>query len=66
MREILSDQKDLMLKLDQIEKNLLNQSGRMQKNEEDIQVIFKTLKALLKPPDNPRPRVGFRRTNEKD
>ena len=66
MREILSDQKDLLLKLAQIEKTLLNQGGRMQKNEEDIQAIFKTLKALLKPQDSPRPRVGFRRSNEKE
>jgi hypothetical protein len=62
MREILSDQKDLIVKIEQIEKNLLKQGGRMQKNEEDIQIIFKTLKALLKPPNDSRPRVGFRRS----
>jgi hypothetical protein len=66
MREMLSDQKDLLIKLELVEKNLLRQGGRMQKNEEDIQVIFNALKELLKPPDDPRPRVGFRRPNEKE
>jgi hypothetical protein len=66
MREMLSDQKDLLFKIEQVEKNRLQQNGRMQKNEEDIQLIFKTLKALLMPPNTPRPRVGFRRPNEKE
>ncbi len=66
MREMLSDQKDLLSKIEQVEKNLLKHSNRMQKNEEDIQLIFKSLKALLTPPDDPRPRIGFRRPNEKE
>jgi phage regulator Rha-like protein len=66
MREVLSDQKDLLIKFEQMEKNLIKQFGRMQKNEDDIQVIFKTLKVLLKENNNPRPRVGFRRSDERE
>ena len=63
MREILTDQKDQLLKIEQLEKNLLLQNGKMQKSEEDIQIIFKTLKALLAPTDHIRTRIGFRRPN---
>lgn len=63
---MLSDQKDLLLKIEQVEKNLLQYGGKIQKSEEDIQIIFKTLKVLLAPPDHSRARVGFRRPNEKE
>jgi hypothetical protein len=33
---------------------------------EDIQLIFEYLKQLLNPPQEPRPRIGFRRRGEED
>lgn len=60
MREILSTNKDIFLKMEQLEKNLVKQDGKQKKNEEDIQVIFKALKQLFNPPQPPRERIGFK------
>ena len=67
LREMLLTHKDILLKLETIEKKLMMQDGRMKEQEDDIQMIFAALKKLLQPrEDEPRPRVGFRRNNEKD
>jgi len=65
MREVLLTHKDILIKMEQIEKNLLKQDSRMQKYEEDILLIFGALKKLLNPPNPPRERIGFKRSNEK-
>jgi phage regulator Rha-like protein len=66
MREMFLTQKDMMIKLEQVEKNLMQQGIGIKKNEADIQAIFKALKELLVSPEDIRPRVGFRRSNEFD
>ncbi len=65
MREMLLTHKDILIKLEQVEKDLLKQDNRMTKYEEDIQLIFETLKKLLNPPNPPRERIGFKRYSEK-
>ncbi len=64
MREMLLTHKDILLKLEQIEKKMMRQDGRMKKYEGDIQMIFEALKELLTPPQEPRPRIGFKRSSE--
>jgi hypothetical protein len=59
MREMLLTHKDILLKLEQLESKVTG-------HDENIQLIFGYLKELLNPPQQPRPRVGFRRANEKD
>jgi phage regulator Rha-like protein len=59
MREMLSTHTDILLKLEQIER-------KVDGHDEDIQLIFSYLKQLLNPPDEPRPRIGFRRKDEQD
>ena len=59
MRELLSTHKDILIKLEQLEKTVTA-------NDEDIQTIFSALKQLLNPLQVPRQRVGYRRSNEKD
>jgi hypothetical protein len=66
MRELLLTQKDILVKLEQLEKQLLKQDVRMDKHEQEIQMIFETLKVLINPPEEPRPRIGFRRKDEED
>jgi hypothetical protein len=66
MRELLLAHKDILLKLEQMEKKMIKQGGRLQKHDQDIKVIFECLKQLLNPPLEPRPRIGFRRKDEKD
>jgi|SRR5579859_1131326 len=59
MREMLLTHKDILLKLEQLESKVTG-------HDEDIRIIFGYLKELLNPPQEPRPRIGFRRANEKD
>jgi phage regulator Rha-like protein len=66
MRELLLTHKDILIKLEQIEKTLLQHDGRMTRHEEQILLIFEALKQLLNPPSEHRPRVGFRRSDEQD
>jgi phage regulator Rha-like protein len=57
MREILSTHKDVLLKLEEIEK-------KIGIHDQEIQVIFEYLKQLLNPPNPPRRRIGFNAGNE--
>jgi len=59
MREMLSTQTEVLLKLELLETQVAG-------HDEHIQVIFAHLKELLNPPEKPRPRVGFRRSDEQD
>lgn len=65
MRELMLTNKDILLRLEQIEKKMLKQGTRMKKYEKDIQMIFEALKQLLTPLPEPRPRIGFKRSNDK-
>ena len=64
MREMLLSHKDILVKLEQIEKRLLQHDVGINKQEENVQMIFQALKQLLNPPQEPRPRIGFRRKEE--
>jgi hypothetical protein len=57
MREMLLTHKDILLQLQKIEKKLTSHNG-------DIQLIFEYLRKLLNPPRDPRPAIGFKRSNE--
>lgn len=59
LRELLLTHKDILLKLEQLEKQVVQ-------NSEDIQMIFTALKELLNHPQDPRPRIGFRRPREEE
>jgi len=58
MRELLLTHKDILLQLEKMEKKLTG-------HDEDIALIFQYLKKLLSPPQPPRQKIGFRRSNEK-
>lgn len=57
MREMLLTHKDILLKLEQLEKKVTG-------HDEDIRLIFQYLKELLSPPTHPRAKIGFRRNDE--
>ncbi|TWI91627.1 ORF6N domain-containing protein [Chitinophaga japonensis] len=59
MREMLSSHKDILLKLEQVEK-------KMNGYDEDIQLIFEYLKQLLNPAQEPRKKIGFRQQGEQE
>ncbi|HYG15030.1 MAG TPA: ORF6N domain-containing protein [Bacteroidia bacterium] len=53
LREVVLTNKDILLKLEQLE-------GRVSGHDEDMQMIFSALKQLLNPPQAPRKRIGFK------
>jgi hypothetical protein len=59
MRELLMANQEILLKLEQLER-------KVDAHDHDIQLIFQCLKQLLNPPEEPRPRVGFRRKGEQN
>ena len=60
MREVLLSHKEILLKLERIEKQILKQDGHLKKHDEELQMIFEALKQLLNPPNPPRKRIGFK------
>jgi phage regulator Rha-like protein len=60
MRELLLTNKDILLKMEQVEKKIMQQDGKMKQYDKDIQLIFEALKKLLNPPQEPRKRIGFK------
>lgn len=64
MREMLMSNKDILLRLEKIERKALKQDGRFNKHEKELQMIFTALKELLDPQTEPRRKIGFRREGE--
>lgn len=66
MREMLLDNKSILVKIEQIEQKMLKQDISQKKQEADIQEadiqeVFEVLKELIKPVSTPRKRIGFRK-----
>lgn len=59
MREMLLTNKDILLKLEILERDV-------KENKEDIAMIFKALKQLLNPPKEKRRMIGFKRDDKND
>jgi hypothetical protein len=57
MKQILISHKDILLQLEKMERKLTG-------HDKEIQLIFKYLKQLLNPPQQPRRTIGFKRSNE--
>ncbi len=53
MRKVLSTHKDILLKLEQLER-------KTNKSDADIQLIFEALKQLLNPPNPSRKKIGYK------
>ena len=51
--EMIMTSKDVLLKLNHLERNVSN-------SKKDIQIIFETLRELLQEPDEPKKRVGYK------
>jgi len=57
LREMILTHKDILLKLEQMEK-------QTNENSEHIQLIFNALRGLLNPPQEPREAVGFKQNTK--
>ncbi len=65
MREMLISHKDILLKLEAMEKTLMEQGNYISRHEEEMQAIFTALKQLLDPERPPMEKVGYRRKDER-
>ena len=57
LREILLTHKDILLKLEALEKNVAG-------HDKNIQMIFQALKQLLDPPQKSRRQIGFKASKD--
>lgn len=62
IRSMLLTHKDILLKLEQIERKMLKQDEKNEKFEKEIQIIFKALKQLLNSPQPERERIGYKKS----
>ena len=58
LREMLLTNKNILLKLEQLEKKVIN-------HDENIQMIFEALRQLLHQPEQPRKRIGYKTGKDK-
>ena len=66
MRELISTNKDILLKLANLEKKFMQHDHLHKKHEKELRTVFEVLKQLLNPKTQPAKRVGYRLANEKD
>jgi hypothetical protein len=66
IREMLLTHKDVLLKLNKIEKKLLKQDDKNKKFEDEIQMIFQALKRLLNSPAPERKKIGYKRSSDEE
>lgn len=59
MRKLVLEHRDILLKLEQLEK-------KVDVHDADIQIILECVRQLIHAPNPPRERIGFRRSNEKE
>jgi hypothetical protein len=60
MKELLLTHKDILSKVEQLEKRLMKQDRKNQKYDEQMQLLFAYLKELLPKENEPRRRIGYR------
>jgi len=60
MREVLLTNKDVLLKLEELERKMLFHHESTNKHEEEIQTIFEALKQLLNPSQEQSRIIGFK------
>ncbi len=66
MKEMLLSHREILLKLEQIERKLLKHDNLHVKQENELKAIFEVLRRLLPPAHKERKRVGFRLASDKD
>jgi len=55
--------KDILLKLEKIEQNILKQDSKLNRHEKEMQIVFKALRKLLNPQAEPMRKIGFNQSS---
>jgi ORF6N domain len=66
MRELISTNKDILLKLEKMEIKMLKSQEMMNQHDEEIALIFKYMKKLLNAENPPREPIGFKTKGNKE
>lgn len=66
MRKAIAGHRELFLKMEALEKEILNTGNRLDKHDEEIQLIFETIKTLLSPEKQEFRKIGYRRKEEEE
>ncbi|MBK7311130.1 MAG: ORF6N domain-containing protein [Sphingobacteriaceae bacterium] len=66
VREVIVTHKDMLLKLEQLEKKILKNEEYYKKHEDEIQTIFTALKRLVHSAPEPRKKIGYKINSEKE
>lgn len=64
MRELLMTHKDLLARLEKLEKSLIKQDQYVKKHEADIIKLIKVLRELIQEPAKPRTLIGYRKKRD--
>ncbi len=64
MREMLFSQQDVLLKIEMLEKKVLEQNTTVDQHNEEIEKIFDVLKGLMQQENEPMEKVGYKRKDE--
>ncbi len=64
MREMIMTNKDILLKLELLEKRMMKQDEKTKKHDDEIQLIFTYLKELLNPSHPSMKKIGYKRYND--
>ena len=64
MRQMLLEHKDILIKLEALEKRMVMQDGKLKMHENEIKMIFTALKQLINPKIEPIRKIGFKRKEE--
>lgn len=64
IREALLSQKDVVLKIERLEKKVLEQNTKFGQHDEEIRRIFLALKRFVQTNSEPRKKVGYKRKSE--
>ena len=65
MQELLLTHKDILLKLEALERKMMKQDSKIGKHDKEIQMIFTYLKKLLGTEKQERKRIGYKQYDEK-
>jgi hypothetical protein len=66
MREMLLSHKDVLLKIETLEKKVLEQNADVGRHDAEIEKIFEVLKGLMQPQTTPMKKVGYKRKGEQE
>ena len=61
MRQMLLAHKEILLKLEKLEKQILMHDGRLKQHESEMRMIFTALKELINPSVGKMRKIGFKR-----